>query len=86
MSASKDKTVRFWDTDTHSCKSTLCLQDKNLNSVSCMPNGQLVIAKDNQIKFYNHLKEELDSKTLTGHNKTIYATCPLQDGNLLSAG
>lgn len=41
-----------------------------------MPNGHLVIAKDNTIKFYNHLKEEFD-KTLTGHNKTIYTTCPL---------
>lgn len=51
-----------------------------------MPNGNLVIAKDNIIKFYNPLKEEFDNNILAGHAKTIYALCPLQDGNLISAG
>ena len=48
------------------------LHDKNLHSIETMPNGNLVIAKDNMIKFYNPQKEEFE-KALTGHVKTVYA-------------
>lgn len=61
------------------------LHDKNLHSIETMPNGNLVIAKDNIIKFYNPNKDEFE-KSLTGHVKTIYALQPLPDGNLLSTG
>jgi hypothetical protein len=50
-----------------------------------MPNGHIVIAKDNVIKFFNPQKEEFE-KALTGHVKTVYCLLPLPDGNLLSAG
>ena len=50
-----------------------------------MPNGNLAIAKDQMIRIYNPSKDEFE-KSLTGHVKTVYALCPLPDGNLLSAG
>jgi len=50
-----------------------------------MPNGNLAIAIDNMIKIYNPTKDDWE-KALTGHVKTIYALCPLPDGNLLSGG
>jgi len=61
------------------------LHDKNLHSIETMPNGNIAIAKDNVIKFYNPQRQEFE-KALTGHVKTIYAVCPLFDGNLISAG
>lgn len=85
VSASKDKTVRFWDTETHVCKGSLMLHDKNLHAIECMPNGNLAIAKDNLIRIYNPSKEEFE-KNLTGHVKTIYCLCALKDGKLISGG
>ena len=80
VSSSKDsknnfkikETVRFWDTETHTCKGTLMLHDQNLHSVETMPNGNLVIAKGDTIRFYNPQKEEFE-KTLTGHVRPILA-------------
>lgn len=54
VSCSKDKTIRFWDPETHESTGEEPLYDRNLNAVATMPNGDLVVAKDNMIKFFNH--------------------------------
>jgi WD40 repeat protein len=66
------ETVKFWDPETHLCKSTTVIHDKNLNAICTMPDGSIAIAKDNVIKFYNYEKDEFE-KALTGHTKTIFA-------------
>ncbi len=50
----------MWDIETHLCKHTVPLFDKNLNAVACMPNGNIAMAKDNMIKFYNPQKDEFE--------------------------
>jgi WD40 repeat protein len=50
-----------------------------------MPNGNVAIAKDNIIKFYNPAKAEFE-RALTGHVKTIFTLAAHPDGTLFSAG
>lgn len=53
VSTSKDKTVRFWDTETHLSKDVLQMKSKNLFATTTLPNGNLVVAEDTVIKIYN---------------------------------
>ncbi len=71
-SSSKDRTVKFWNTETGDNVSTINLYNNKLQALCSLDDGNVAIATDNIIKIYNPATAEL-VKGLQGHTKTIQA-------------
>ena len=85
-SASQDKTIRFWDTDTGECKKILKGHTNDIVSVVMLPNGQLASGSDDKtIRFWDLDTGEC-KKVLKGHTGTwgVHSLTVLSNGQLAS--
>lgn len=58
-SASKDRTVKFWDMETGENTNTLNLYNNKLHGLAGLDDGNVAVAVDNQIRIYNPKTMEL---------------------------
>ena len=81
ISASRDNTLKIWDTDTGRELKTLTGHTSLVNAVAIAPDGKTAISasRDNTLKIWDtETRREL--KTLTGHTDSVRAVAIAPDG------
>ncbi|KAI2483639.1 WD40 repeat protein [Pyrenophora tritici-repentis] len=85
-SASRDETVRLWETATGTCRSTLEGHSDNVNAVAFSPDGELVASasSDKTVRLWEAATGTCRS-TLEGHSEYVSAVAFSPDGELVAS-
>ncbi|MBI5931665.1 MAG: WD40 repeat domain-containing protein [Chloroflexi bacterium] len=87
VSASNDKTLKVWDTDTFDCIATLKGHAAWVKGVVITPSGQQIVScsMDRTLKIWNAQSGEA-LQTLSGHSDSVNALAITPDGRKLVSG
>jgi WD40 repeat protein len=85
VTASTDKTARFWDPATGECLRTLTGHSAGLRGVAFSPDGRLLVtaSTDKTARFWDPATGDC-LRTLTGHAESVYGAAFSPDGRLLA--
>jgi serine/threonine protein kinase/Tol biopolymer transport system component len=85
-SASEDKKVRLWDTQSWELLRTLDGHEAGVNSVAFSPDGRSIASSSNDktVRLWD-ARSRGESKTLTGHADEVYFVAFSPDGSMLAS-
>ena len=82
ISASWDKTIKIWDSDTGICLNTLEGHSKEVRSIALTLDGRIIVSgfSDRSIKIWD-AERGLCLKTLLGHSSCVNCVAISDDGS-----